>query len=340
MDKTLRSIYLRLDVNMQHLTSKAIAQIIVKLIYTSEHGMKKNEIKDALAKVNEWRHIDSKEVDEILDGLVPQELKLHHGVYSLSKSKREHIRKSIEESVERKEKIIDTFFSRLNSDRDVIREWLTDVSIKFFEVFSDEWISDLMARTNHVVRSEDAIRQLITNRTNSNKEIDSEDKKVLPGRFFDFVNTRDAMVIDYLWEYGTSAFASILIDHAVQRFHHLFISEQKLQLASIDSLGSDGILRKAHVPSLWIFLVPFVLQGDIYLSILCRTIVEIAIVQDSLHNYRIQIVILEETALETTRSVLLELVNIYDRTIVSTCSVSVLGLGSARSFIDAKPCSA
>ena len=43
--------------------------------------MKKNEIKDALAKVNEWRHIDSKEVGEILDGLVPQELKLHHGVY-------------------------------------------------------------------------------------------------------------------------------------------------------------------------------------------------------------------------------------------------------------------
>ena len=211
MDKTLRSIYLRLDVNMQHLASKAIAQIIVKLIYISEHGMKKREIKDALARVNEWRHIDSKEVDDILDGLVPQEIKLHQGVYSLSTSKREHIRKSIEESEERKEKIIDTFFSRLNSDRDVIREWLTDVSIKFFEVFSDEWISDLMAKTHHVVRSEDAIRQLITNRTNSNKEIDAEDKKVLPGRFFDFVNTRDAIVIDYLWEYGTSAFASILI---------------------------------------------------------------------------------------------------------------------------------
>lgn len=211
MDKTLRSIYLRLDVNMQHLTSKAIAQIVVKLIYANNGGMKKHEIKEALAKVNEYRHIDSKEVDDILDSLVPKEIKLHQGIYSLSTAKRENIRKSIEESEQRKEKIIDTFFDRLNTERAVISEWLTDVSIKFFEVFSDEWISDLKAQTSHVIRSESAIRQLITNRTNNNKDIDAEDKKILPSRFFEFVNTRDSLVIDYLWEYGTSAFASILI---------------------------------------------------------------------------------------------------------------------------------
>ena len=211
MDKTLRSIYLRLDVNMQHLTSKAIAQIIVKIIYTNECGMKKNEIKEALAKVNEWRHIDDKEIDDILNVLVPKEIKLRNGVYSLSSAKRESIRKSIEESEKRKEYIIDKFFFRLNSDRNVISEWLTDVSIKFFEVFSDEWISDLMAKTNHVMRSENAIRQLISDRTNNNRYVDEDDKKELPGRFFDFVNTHDAMVVDYLWEYGTSAFASILI---------------------------------------------------------------------------------------------------------------------------------
>lgn len=211
MDKTLRSIYLRLDVNMQHLTNKAIAQIIVKLIYTNEGGMKKNEIMEALAKVNEWRHIDDKEIDDILNVLVPKEIKLCNGVYYLSSAKRESIRKSIEESEKRKEYIIDKFFFRLNSDRNVISAWLTDVSIKFFEVFSDEWISDLMAKTNHVMRSENAIRQLISDRTNNNRYVDEDDKKELPGRFFDFVNTHDAMVVDYLWEYGTSAFASILI---------------------------------------------------------------------------------------------------------------------------------
>lgn len=173
--------------------------------------MKKNEIKEALAKVNEWRHIDDKEIDDILNVLVPKEIKLRNGVYSLSSAKRESIRKSIEESEKRKEYIIDKFFFRLNSDRNVISEWLTDVSIKFFEVFSDEWISDLMAKTNHVMRSENAIRQLISDRTNNNRYVDEDDKKELPGRFFDFVNTHDAMVVDYLWEYGTSAFASILI---------------------------------------------------------------------------------------------------------------------------------
>lgn len=54
--------------------------------------MKKSEINDTLAKVNEWRHINSKEVDVILEGLVPQEIKLRNGVYYLSSAKRDSIR--------------------------------------------------------------------------------------------------------------------------------------------------------------------------------------------------------------------------------------------------------
>ena len=133
--------------------------------------------------------------------------------------------------------------------------------------------------------------------------------------------------------------ASIPIDHTVQRLHHLCISEKKLQLASIDSLGCDGILSKAQVPSMRVFLIPVVLQGDFHLSILCGTIVEVTIVQDSLHNHRIQIAPFEETALETTRSVIFELINVNDRTIGNTCAVCVFSLGCARGLVDAKPCS-
>ena len=53
MTETLNSIYLRLNVDMQNLASKAIAQITVKLVYANEGGMTKSEIMGQLAKVNQ-----------------------------------------------------------------------------------------------------------------------------------------------------------------------------------------------------------------------------------------------------------------------------------------------
>ena len=51
MTETLNSIYLRLNVDMQNLASKAVAQIIVKIIYANDGGMTKGEIKKKLAKI-------------------------------------------------------------------------------------------------------------------------------------------------------------------------------------------------------------------------------------------------------------------------------------------------
>lgn len=210
MDKTLRSIYLRLDVNMQYLTSKAIAQVIVKLVY-ARNRMSLNDVFEAFAEVNDRKHIGHKEIEDVLNSLVPKEIKYSKGYYYLSSAKRANIRRTIEASEQRKEVILDTYFSRLNSERTILREWLTDVTIKFFEVFSDEWISDLVEDTRLIVRKSSEIKQLITNRTNNYAGLDKDDKQELPNRFFDFVTTKRDVVKDYLWEYGTSAFSSILI---------------------------------------------------------------------------------------------------------------------------------
>ena len=44
MNDTLNSIFVRLDVSLQNLSSKAIAQIIVKLLYKHDGRMKKQAI--------------------------------------------------------------------------------------------------------------------------------------------------------------------------------------------------------------------------------------------------------------------------------------------------------
>ena len=196
---------------MQNLASKAIAQIIVKLVYANEGGMTKGEITEKLAKVNDGKNLDDSEIDEILKELSHTELICRKGRYNLSTARRDKINQTVLESEQRRAEIISRFFSGLNSDQKVIEEWLVEMSLKFFENYSDEWISDLLAKTDRVTCRADSIRDQVTRRTHSMSQIDKEDMEILPQRFFSFINSHEDIVDAYMWEYGTSAFASKLI---------------------------------------------------------------------------------------------------------------------------------
>lgn len=211
MQEALHSIYLRLDVNMQYLASKAIAQIIIKILYSNGGSMTAKEIKNELARANDGNRFDDGEVDEILTGLTPNELKKRDGRYYLSTNRKKKLQESVEESEKRLDYILQKYFAGLNSDEASVKDWLSIITRIFFESFSSEWISDLRANTHHISQSAESIRSQVTLRTESIKGIDCEDKKALPSRFFDFVNCHDPEVEAYLWGYGTSAFASKLI---------------------------------------------------------------------------------------------------------------------------------
>lgn len=211
MKDALNSIYLRLDVNMQYLASKAIAQIIIKIIYSNGSSMSANDIKSELARINGGSRFSDKEIDDILLSLCASELKKRDGRYYLSTSRKRKIQESLEESANRQNEILQKYFIGLNSDISILKEWLSIITRLFFESFSDEWISDLIANTHHISQSIESIRIQVTNRTESIKGIDKDDKEILPSKFFDFVNSHDPEVEAYLWGYGTSAFASKLI---------------------------------------------------------------------------------------------------------------------------------
>lgn len=207
---TLQSISVRLNVNMNNLSRKAIAQLIVKIVYLKE-SISKQGIKDELASLNDSRHISSNEIDEILAELVPNELKCRNGNYTISTTKRKVIKESIDAARKRDKIILDTYFRELNTDTEIISKWLIDVTIRFFESYSEEWISDVVALTNSVKSSISSIMSMIERRTKSFPDIDRDDRDRLPSKYRDFIMSSDKNVEEFLWDYGTSAFASKLI---------------------------------------------------------------------------------------------------------------------------------
>ena len=256
MDEIIKSLYLSLDANTSTLTRSAIGQILVKIIYSLDGLVSKEDIFKAYAQINGIGKTNEQQLEEILEELVDKDIKKRSGKYYLSSSKKAKIAKSVDIAENRKEEILDKYFSNVFSDRTLIEEWLQDVTIKFFESFSDEWISDLLTGHKDVYKSESSIRNMVERRTLNNKKIDDRDKKVLPKLFFEFVNDNTGTVNDYLWDYGTSAFAAKLIRNqngvdslTIDSFKNstCILDTNVLLFISLNSRFKDGIIALENV---------------------------------------------------------------------------------------------
>ena len=65
-----------------------------------------------------------------------------------------------------------------------------------------------------VARRRDSVLDVIRKRTSNNKLIDNKDKEALANKFIEFILRKEPDVTDFLWEYGTSAFAAKLINNS------------------------------------------------------------------------------------------------------------------------------
>jgi membrane protein len=213
MDKTLRSLYLRLDTNSTYLTEIAESQLLVKIIYQKGHeGMTSSQVIETYKEIVKGAN-DSR-INKILDNLInTHEVEKKKGRYSVPKRKRDEIEREQESSEARLSRIAKRFQPYYSNDEDV-REWFIDSMICFFDSFSDDWMSDLCYKIDAVVRRKDSILEVIQKRTRNSKKItDKKDREKLPTKFLDIILEREPEISTLLWEYGLSSFLSKLINN-------------------------------------------------------------------------------------------------------------------------------
>lgn len=217
MDKTLSTIYLKVKSETRTLTNSAIAQILVKIIYSHENRLSFNDIVSIYKDFTKRKLVNENVLREILENLcTTNEIKISvKNEYYITDSKRKQINAAYESSKRRHEDIINRFFSETYSNRNTIESWLQDVSLHFFRFFSDEWISDLLKTQDAIIHNKNSIREMIIKRTKNIKGIDKKDYDILPNLFLNFICSKESDVTAYLWEYGTSAFSAKLISNTV-----------------------------------------------------------------------------------------------------------------------------
>lgn len=217
MDNTLKTMYLRLDSTMKSLTKNAISQLLIKILYANNKQLSENQVIEEYKKLLN-KKVNEKLVRENLKQLVEDNsIRYQSGYYYLSKSKRDKIDLSYNESENRKIQILETYFKPYFSEDSVITEWLSDATQMFFRLYSSEWIADICYRqkTTAVLNIKETILKTIEEQTLKNKRIEIEDRKSLVQKFINLLISNDVLIASYLWEYGTASFSAQLISNSI-----------------------------------------------------------------------------------------------------------------------------
>ncbi len=212
MKDTLKSLYLAIDTNIQVLSDKARAQFVLKILFSEPQRISKSQIFDRLKSVFGVNSIDSQRFDDIIEKLC-SENQIHRssGSYYLSNNMRNRINNELQNSEALLQRIVESYFSPTYSEENVIKEWLSDVTVHFFAMYSDLWMADLGYKDRLYTQNKDSIIETIKRRTEKNKSIDKKDKGVLANKFYDFIQTSSPDTNQFISEYGFSSFAAKMV---------------------------------------------------------------------------------------------------------------------------------
>jgi len=212
MKKILQIMYLRVDSSSKSLTKRALAQLILKIIYYLDSPPTQLEIANELSGIL-GTTISSEKIALALE-LLLNEKKISESYrrYSIKENKKKKIDEAYNEFINRQDRIINKFFNNVSSKRSFVLQWFEDVTIEFFKEYSSEWISDLCLTTDGAVKGkQQGIQAILDKTTNSNKNLDPRDKEWLKRQYLKFIQSNDPDVSSILWDYGTCCFSSSLI---------------------------------------------------------------------------------------------------------------------------------
>ncbi|MGL1935329.1 MAG: hypothetical protein OCD01_09920 [Fibrobacterales bacterium] len=212
MKNDLKSLYLQIDTNSQSLANNSLGQLIIKILYNEGNRLKIDELRSKVNNVFKTK-LGIGKINNVLEGLVKENnVKLKKKDYYLSSSKIKKIKKAIDESDERTKRIISKYFSPISYSEETIKDWLTSISISFFNSYTADWISDLCYTTSNIIkRNHTNIADLIKSTSRKHTRILNEDIDELKSKFLTFISTNEPDVNSYLWEFGVSSFASTLV---------------------------------------------------------------------------------------------------------------------------------
>lgn len=217
MKDILHSVYIKHDTTFKSLTKRALAQIILKIIFQyGGKGLPTNNLRDKIREVTGVKFTVN-DITAAVNRLMHQEKKLNtkNGRHYIRQSYLSTIKKAVKESEELHENVLNHWFSRSKTytetdGRDVIRDWFESLLIEFFKEYSRDWINDLKSSKRLGSKKMPNIENIVGSSFRRTR-VFKEDYNWLKKQFISFIESERIEDDNLLWIYGSSMFSSTLI---------------------------------------------------------------------------------------------------------------------------------
>lgn len=216
MKDILHSVYIKHDTSFRSLTKRALAQVILKLIFQNgQKGVPTNKLQQRLLDHTGVK-FQTRDIDEALARLRKPEDKINtkNGKHYIKESYRETIEKAVKESELLHKNVIEHWFGRSETFKeshgyDTLTAWFERLLINFFKDYSYDWIHDLKSKRNGKKKTPN-LDHLIDASFDGLK-ISENDFTWLKKQFIQYLESSRKEDDDLLWVYGSSMFTATLL---------------------------------------------------------------------------------------------------------------------------------
>ncbi|MEO9966934.1 MAG: hypothetical protein ABJF11_14145 [Reichenbachiella sp.] len=209
----LHTVFIKHDGAFQSLTKKAMADILIKIIFLNTKNGSKINLKDIKHHLENYAQVkfNQKDIESSLGDLrSKRRIKYKNGEYYIDPNHRDEIQKQASIHGQNKDQVLNHWFGSSESDSEIIKDWFEKLIIKFFQDYRYDWINDLRSRRVNGNKKTPNIKNLLSS---SFEEIDivETDRSWLKKQFVGFLESGRGEDNELLWYYGCSMFASTLL---------------------------------------------------------------------------------------------------------------------------------
>lgn len=216
MHDILHTVYLKHDTSFKSLNKRALAQIILKIVFQSGNkGILSQIVRTKLVELTSVK-FDSMDIENSLQHLV-RENKLHSksGRFYIKESYKPTISQAVQDSEDLHISVINYWFSKSETFNQpdglkIIRKWFQTLLIRFFKEYSYDWMNDLKLHGSKGKRRSSSLDDII-DLSFIDSELVGSDIAWLKIQFISFIESDRKDDNDLLWIYGISMFSSTLL---------------------------------------------------------------------------------------------------------------------------------
>lgn len=209
LKNNLLALYLKYDTDFNTISTIALYELIVKILYFSNKPVSIKELKSKVESII-GGELDPQSYHSIACRVLRSCAHMSHDKYQLNADKRNEINSTIDESVMLHHRVLDTYFSGTDINVDDLMLWFQEIMVLFFDAYNFQWIHNTTTKTQRSAN----FQQLDEIAEASFREFNFEDKDKswLCTQFKKFVYESNPDADKLFAQYGLSSFSARLIN--------------------------------------------------------------------------------------------------------------------------------